>query len=205
MIEKLSSDTLLLWLMVHPLVSWLLKRKRDTVHKHVSWNKQRYVVEGGKSVLPVTEKKRHSHGWEIAVILRNFRKTKLSKSIYFILFFFFILYFNMYNMRLDDFCFAAYANIAFRHFTALPPAKPPSSFGTRMIQTWSSFSRAWNSSRKRGFSPKWKSKIAEKKFFRGKTNWQAYFFFFKQSIGVAESCQQNRALMELSFADICIF
>ena len=28
------------------------------------------------------------HGWEIAVILRNFRKTKLSKSTIFVLFFF---------------------------------------------------------------------------------------------------------------------
>ena len=42
-----------------------------------------------------------------------------------------------------------------------------------------------------------------------------FFFFLKQSVGVAESmeithermrvCQQNRALMELSFVDICIF
>ena len=30
-------------------------------------------------------------------------------------------------------------------------------------------------------------------------------FFFKQSVGVAESCQQNQALMELSSVDICIF
>ena len=29
------------------------------------------------------------HGWEIAVILRNFRKTKLSKSKFFFFFFFF--------------------------------------------------------------------------------------------------------------------
>ena len=61
------------------------------------------------------------HGWEIAVILRNFRKTKLSKSI----FFFFTLFQHVYNVRLDDFRFATYAKIAFRHFTAL---RPPSSF-----------------------------------------------------------------------------
>ena len=35
------------------------------------------------------------HGWEIAVILRNFRKTKLSKSNFF---FFFKLYFNIHTM-----------------------------------------------------------------------------------------------------------
>ena len=64
------------------------------------------------------------HGWEIAVILRNFRKTKLSKSK----FFFLTLFQHTYNVQLDDFRFATYANIAFRHFTALPTAKPPSSF-----------------------------------------------------------------------------
>ena len=46
----------------------------------------------------------HQHGWEIAVILRNFRNTKLSKSkflfffLFFFFFFFFLLYFNMYTM-----------------------------------------------------------------------------------------------------------
>ena len=54
-----------------------------------------------------------------------------------------------------------------------------------------------------------------KNFFRGKQIEKHTFFFFKQSVGVAESmeitrermrvCQQNRALMELSFVDICIF
>ena len=72
----------------------------------------------------------HLHGWEIAVILRNFRKTKLSKSKF--LFFSFFLNsistYITYNVQLDDFCFATYSNIAFRHFTALPTAKPPSSF-----------------------------------------------------------------------------
>ena len=39
------------------------------------------------------------HGWEIAVILRNFRKTKLSKSKFlFFLFFFLKLYFNIHTM-----------------------------------------------------------------------------------------------------------
>ena len=63
------------------------------------------------------------HGWEIAVILRNFRKTKLSKSK----FLFFSFFQQTYNVQLDDFRFATYANIAFRHFTALLTAKPPSS------------------------------------------------------------------------------
>ena len=73
------------------------------------------------------------HGWEIAVILRNFRKTKLSKSKFFFFFFFFLTLFqHVYNVQLDDFRFATYANIAFRHFTALPTAKPPSSFA----HTW---------------------------------------------------------------------
>ena len=55
----------------------------------------------------------------------------------------------MYNMWLDDFRFATYANIAFRHFTALPPTKPPSSFGTCMIQTWSSFTQLSETTRAR--------------------------------------------------------
>ena len=51
-------------------------------------------------------------------------------------------------------------------------------------------------------------------FFPRKTI-DKHTFFFKQSVGVAESmeitrermrvCQQNRALMELLFVDICIF
>ena len=51
-------------------------------------------------------------------------------------------------------------------------------------------------------------------FFCGKQI-HKHTLFFKQSVGVAESmeitrermrvCQQNRALMELSFVDICIF
>ena len=38
------------------------------------------------------------HGWEIAVILWNFRKTKLSKSKIFFPFFFLQLYFNIHTM-----------------------------------------------------------------------------------------------------------
>ena len=51
-------------------------------------------------------------------------------------------------------------------------------------------------------------------FFRGEQI-HKHTLFFKQSVGVAESmeitrewmrvCRQNRALMELSFVDICIF
>ena len=67
------------------------------------------------------------HGWEIAVILRNFCKIKLSKSK-FLFFSFKLLFQHVYNVQLDDFRFATYANSAFRHFTALSTAKPPSSF-----------------------------------------------------------------------------
>ena len=83
--------------------------------------------EGTAKLLSLTELKLHLHGWEIAVILRNFRKTKITKSK-FLSFFFLTLFQHVYNVQLDDFRFATYANIAFRHFTALPPAKPPSSF-----------------------------------------------------------------------------
>ena len=68
-----------------------------------------------------------SMGGKIAVVLRNFRKTKLSKSNLFFCFFL-TLFQHTYNVQLDDFRFATYANIAFRHFTALPTAKLPSSF-----------------------------------------------------------------------------
>ena len=39
-------------------------------------------------------------------------------------------------MRLNYFRFATYANITFRHFTALPTAKPPSSFAHAWYKQW---------------------------------------------------------------------
>ena len=67
------------------------------------------------------------------------------------------------------------------------------------------YGRAWNSSRKRGFSRKLNWKSRKKLFFCGKQI-DKHTFFFKQCVGVAESmeitrermrvCQQNRALME---------
>ena len=73
------------------------------------------------------------HGWEIAVILRNFRKTKLSKSNFFYLFF--LLYFNMYTMC-DSTTFALrHTQISLsgilRHFAH----QAAIFFCTRMIQT----------------------------------------------------------------------
>ena len=65
------------------------------------------------------------HGWEIAV-KSNFQNQNF--FFFFSFFFFFTLFQHVYNVQLDDFRFATYANIAVRHFTALPPAKPPSSF-----------------------------------------------------------------------------
>ena len=92
----------------------------------------------------------HSHGWEIAVILWNFRKTKLSKSKFlFFFFFFYTLFQHVCNARLDDFRFATYANIAFQYFTAL---RPPSRHLS--LHTHDTNIRAWNSSQKRGFSQK---------------------------------------------------
>ena len=83
-------------------------------------------------------------------------------------------------------------------------------FCTRMIQTSEPGIRRGNEdSRKSENRKSWK-----KFFFRGKQI-HKHTLFFKQSVGVAESmeitlermrvCQQNRALMELSFVDICIF
>ena len=147
----------------------------------------------------------HTHGWEIAVILRNFRKTKLSKSIF--LKIFLLLYFNMYTMC-DSTTFALrHTQISLsgilRHFAR----QAVIFFCTRMIQT--------SEPGIRGFSQKWKSKIAENFFFRGKQIHRHTLFFKQSVVGVVESmeitrermpvCQQNRALMELSFVDICIF
>ena len=149
----------------------------------------------------------HIHGWEIAVILRNFRKTKLSKSNFF--FFFFLNSISTCTQcatRRLSLC--DIRKYRFPAFYGTSPAKPPSSFA----HAW--YKQAWNSSRKRGFSRKWKLKMAENFFFRGKQI-HKHTLFFKQSVGVAESMeitrermrvwQQNRALMELSFVDICIF
>ena len=82
-------------------------------------------------------------------------------------------------------------------------------FCTRMIQTSEPGIRRGNDSRKNE-----NRKSRKKKIFRRKQI-HKHTLFFKQSVGVAESmeitrermrvCQQNRALMELSFVDICIF
>ena len=68
-----------------------------------------------------------AHGWEIAVILWNFRKTKLSKSIFF---FFFLLYFNMYTTFALRHTQISLSGIL-RHFAH----QATIFFCTRMIQT----------------------------------------------------------------------
>ena len=85
------------------------------------------------------------HGWEIAVILRNFRKTKLSKSKF--LFFFFSFFFFFFNSistciqcatrRLSLYDIRKYR---FPAFYGTSDRQAAIFFCTRMIQTWSSFS-----------------------------------------------------------------
>ena len=83
-------------------------------------------------------------------------------------------------------------------------------FCKRMIQTSEPGIRRGNEGSRKSENRKSRKKF----FFRGKQI-HKHTLFFKQSVGVAESmeimlermrvCQQNRALMELSFVDICIF
>ena len=79
------------------------------------------------------------YGWEIAVILRNFRKTKLSKSKFF--FFFFFNSISTYilcatrRLSLCDIC-----KYHFPAFYGTSDRQAAIFFWTRMIQTWSSFS-----------------------------------------------------------------
>ena len=139
-----------------------------------------------------------AHGWEIAVILRNFRKTKLSKSNFFFFFFFTVstcIQCATRRLSLCDIC-----KYRFPAFYGTSARQAAIFFCTRMIQTWSSFSRAWNSLRKRGFSRKWKSKIAEKNFFRRKTIWQAYFFFFFKTVRRCSRKYGNHAVNKCEFA-----
>ena len=118
------------------------------------------------------------HGWEIAVILRNFRKTKLSKSkflsffFFFFFFFFFLLYFNMYTMC-DSTTFALWnrqilLSGILRHFAR----QAAIFFCTRMIQTQSLEFVA-----ETRILAKMKIENRGKNFFPQKTNSQAYFVF----------------------------
>ena len=83
----------------------------------------------------------HSHGWEIAVILRNFRKTKLSKSKFL---FFFLFFFNSISTYIQ--CATRRLSLCdirryrFPAFYGTSDRQAAILFCTRMIQTWSSFS-----------------------------------------------------------------
>ena len=143
----------------------------------------------------------HYHGWEIAVILRNFRKTKLSKSNFF--FFFTLFQHVQYATRRLSLC-----DIRKYHF--------PAFYGTSARQAAIFFWYTHDTNME--FLQQSLEFVAEtrilaemkienrgKNFYLWKNKLTSILFFFKQSVGVAESCQQNRASMELSFMDICIF
>ena len=93
-----------------------------------------------------------------------------------------------------------------RHFTR----QAAIFFFTRIIQTSEPGIRRENED-----SRKNENRNSRKKIFSAEKQIHKHTLFFKQSVGVAESmeitrermqvCQQNRALMELSFVDICIF
>ena len=82
------------------------------------------------------------HGWEIAVILRNFRKTKLSKSKFLFFFFLFIIFF--YSISTCMQCATRRLSLCDIHKYRFPAFYGTSDrqaaifFRTRMIQTWSS-------------------------------------------------------------------
>ena len=61
--------------------------------------------------------------------------------------------------------------------------------------------RAWNSSRKRGFLQKWKSKIVEK-YFSVEKNWQAYFFLWKWRWWICE-CKLKVQNWYSSWISVC--
>ena len=78
------------------------------------------------------------HGWEIAVILRNFRKTKLSKSNFFFFFFNSISTYIQCATRRLSLC--DIRKYRFPAFYGTSDRQAAIFFWTRMIQTWSSFS-----------------------------------------------------------------
>ena len=81
------------------------------------------------------------HGWEIAVILRNFRKTKLSKFLSFFLFYFFF-----YSLSACIHCatrrllLCDIRKYRFPAFYGTSARQAAIFFCTRMMRTWSSFS-----------------------------------------------------------------
>ena len=63
------------------------KSRSDTEKVDNGLEKEEDEVEAGTFQ---DGERQHCHGWEIAVILRNFRKTKLSKSKFLFVSFFFL-------------------------------------------------------------------------------------------------------------------
>ena len=91
-------------------------------------------------------------------------------------------------MRLDDFRFATYANIAFRHFTALPPAKPPSSFAHAWYKHGVPSAEPGIRRGNEDFCGN-ENRKSRKIFFSAEKQIDILFFFFKQSVCVAESME----------------
>ena len=65
--------------------------------------------------------------------------------------------------------------------------------------------RAWNSSKKWGFSWKWKSKSAEQNIFRGGKNQQAYFFSMKIKMRDLWMQIEGRKLIFMNFSVLDFF
>ena len=80
------------------------------------------------------------HGWEIAVILRNFRKTKLSKSKFFFFFFFFNSISTYIQCATGRLSLCDIHKYRFPAFYGTSDRQAAIFFCTCMIQTWSSFS-----------------------------------------------------------------
>ena len=79
------------------------------------------------------------HGWEIAVILRNFRKTKFSKSKFLLFFFFFNSISTCIQCATRRLLLCDIRKYRFPAFYGTSD-RQAAIFCTRMIQTWNSFS-----------------------------------------------------------------
>ena len=142
------------------------------------------------------------HGWEIAVILRNFRKPNFQNQIFLFIFFYSISTCIQCATRWLLLC--DIRKYRFTAFYGTSPAKPPSSSA-----------HAWYKHQSLEFVAETRILAKSRKFFFHGKQIHKHTLFFKQSVGVAESmeitrermrvCQQNWPLMELSLVDICIF
>ena len=87
-------------------------------------------------------KPKQQHGWEAVVILRNFRKTKLSKSkfLFFSFFFFFSSISTCIQCATRRLSLCDIRKYRFPAFYGTSDRQAAIFFCSRMIQTWSSFS-----------------------------------------------------------------